>query len=181
MNCWKSFNISKEVGLNRVYMISLLLGITSFIFLYLPYSMIHSSHRTQDHGMLPITIALFLLPAIHRLMHIIPLILLNKRVQVYWKFKKGILPSFDYRTLSGLSKGTSITKALAPTLLLTVPGLVSSYAFPSYFPYILLFTSVNIGLSFTDFLCVKQFIKAPKKCVIENAKDDYDILIQKYK
>lgn len=181
LNCWKSFNITKDLGSNRIYILSLMLGVLSFIFLYLPFAMIHQNHQVKDHGMLPVAIALFLLPTIHKLMHMIPLVLLHKRIRVRWKLKKGFLPTFSYRTFSSLSKRTSIIMALAPTLLLTIPGLITSYVFPGYYAYIILFTSVNIGLSFTDFICVRQFVRAPKQCIIENVKDGYDILIDKYK
>ncbi|MFC0523494.1 DUF3267 domain-containing protein [Pontibacillus salicampi] len=179
LSCWKSFNITKEFGSDRIYLMSLILGTLSFIFLYLPASMYHQNHTMEEYGLLPITVALFMLPAVHKLMHLLPLVLLNKRLRIRWKLKRGIFPTFSYRTQASLSKGTSILMALTPTLFLTIPGLVTSYMFPSYFAYIILFTSVNIALSFTDFLCVRQFLLAPKKCIIENAKDGYDILIHK--
>ncbi|KGP72260.1 DUF3267 domain-containing protein [Pontibacillus yanchengensis] len=181
LNCWKSFNITKEFGSNRIYLLSLILGTFSFILLYLPVSMLHQHQAVKDYGLFPIAVALFLLPTIHKLMHMIPLLLLNKRVRIRWKLKRGILPTFTYRTFSTLSKKTSILMALAPTLFLTIPGIVTSYVFPNYYAYILVFTAVNIGMSFTDFLCVRQFLLAPKKCIIENAKDGYDILIDRYK
>ncbi|GGD23879.1 DUF3267 domain-containing protein [Pontibacillus salipaludis] len=181
LNCWKSFNITKEFGSNRIYLLSSILGVISFILLYVPLAMVHQSHQVHDYGLLPLAASLFLLPAIHKLMHMIPLVLLNKRVRVRWKLKRGVMPTFSYRTCSTLSKTTSIMVALAPTVLLSVPGLITSFVFPNYFAYIILFTAVNIGLSFTDFLCVNQFMRAPKQCIIENVRDGYDILIDKYK
>ncbi|KGX92603.1 hypothetical protein N781_14830 [Pontibacillus halophilus JSM 076056 = DSM 19796] len=178
LNCWKTVNINKDFGSDRIFMVSFLLGTFSFMFLYVPFSMIHHQPALEDHGLLPLALALFLLPSIHKLTHILPLVLLNKRVRVQWKFKRGFLPTFRYRANSALSKKTSILMALAPTLLLTIPGLIACYVFPNYFAYILLFTCINIGLSFFDFLCVRHFLRAPRKCIIENAKDGYDILIQ---
>ncbi|MBN8233637.1 DUF3267 domain-containing protein [Halobacillus kuroshimensis] len=181
MNCWKSVNINKEFGLNRVYIMSILTGLLSFLILYLPFSMIHATHDMNDHGFIPLLVILFFLPSIHRLMHMLPLMLSYKRLRVHFKFRKRCVPTFSYQCKTRLSKPMSMTMALAPTFLITVPTLVMSYVFPNYFAYLVLFASVNIGLSFSDFLYVSHFAKAPKKCIIENAKDGYDILIHQPK
>jgi hypothetical protein len=179
MNCWKTVNINKEFGLNRVYFMSFLTGLLSFMLLYLPLSMFHGTHDMKDHGFLPLLVILFFLPAMHRLMHILPLILFYKRLRVKFRFRKRFIPTFTYQCKSKLSKQTSIMMALAPTLFITVPAIVMSCVFPNYYAYLILFAAVNIGLSFSDFLYLNYFAKAPRKCIIENAKEGYDILIQR--
>ncbi|MBA2174568.1 DUF3267 domain-containing protein [Halobacillus locisalis] len=180
MNCWKSVNINKEFGLNRVYLMSFLTGLLSFLLLYLPLSMYHGTHDVKDHGFLPLLIILFFLPSMHRLMHILPLVLFYKRFKVKFKFKKRFIPTFSYQCMSKLSKRTSMIMALAPTLFITVPALVTSMVFPNYFAYLVIFAAVNIGLSFSDFLYVHYFAKAPRECIIENAKEGFDILIRQH-
>ncbi|MFD1017754.1 DUF3267 domain-containing protein [Thalassobacillus hwangdonensis] len=179
MNCWKTVNIDKDFGLNRIYLISFLTGLLSFLMLYIPYSIFHGAHDVKDHGFLPLVVILFFLPILHRMMHLLPLILTYKKVKVKWKFKRRLYPTFHYRCHSKLSKRTSILMALAPTLFITLPSLSMGYVFPNYFAYFVLFASVNIGLSFPDFLYINHFMRAPKQCIIENAKDGYDILIQR--
>ncbi|WP_181349239.1 DUF3267 domain-containing protein [Thalassobacillus sp. CUG 92003] len=178
INCVKSVNINKDIGINRIYLMSFLTGLVSFLFLYLPFSMAHSTHDVKDHGFLPLVIILFFLPAIHRLMHIVPLLLTNKRLRMKFKFKRRLIPTFVYQCKSTLSKQTSLLMALSPTLFITLPGLVMGYVLPDYFAYFVLFSAVNIGLSFSDFLYIHYFMKAPRKCIIENAKEGYDILVQ---
>ncbi|RWZ55228.1 DUF3267 domain-containing protein [Halobacillus fulvus] len=178
MNCWKTVNINKEFGLNRVYFLSFLTGLLSFILLYLPVSMFHGTHDMNDHGFLPLLIILFFLPSMHRLMHILPLAMVYKKFHVQFKFRKRIIPTFTYQCKSKLSKKTSIMMALSPTFLITVPALVASSVFPNYYAYFIIFAAVNIGLSFSDFLYLNYFAKAPKKCIIENAKEGYDILVR---
>ncbi|KGX85273.1 DUF3267 domain-containing protein [Pontibacillus litoralis] len=179
LSCWKSFNINKEFGSNRLYLMSLLLGILSFILLYIPVSIYHQNHQLVDYGLIPLVITLFLLPMLHKLMHIVPLVFVNKRVRIRWKIKYWGGPTFTYMPYQPLSKKTSIFTALGPTLLLTIPGLISSFVFPSFHAYIVLLTSVNIAFSLSDFICVRQFLIAPKQCIIENGRDSYDILIRK--
>lgn len=177
MNCWKTVNVTREVGTNRINLISFLLGLLSFIVLFLPFSIIHQSNNMKDHGIFPLLIGLALLPIAHKLMHILPLILTNKRLKLKWHFIKGLIPICTLLTQTKTSKQITIFFLLAPTIFLTVPGLIASYLFPNYFAYCLIFTAFNIGLSYTDFLYAIRLIKAPKKCIVENAKDGYDILV----
>ncbi|MDL4842754.1 DUF3267 domain-containing protein [Aquibacillus rhizosphaerae] len=177
MNCWKTVNVNREVGINRIYLISLLLGLLSFIFLYIPFSIIHQSNNFKDHGIFPLLIGLALLPLVHKLTHILPLILTNKKVKIKWRLKSKFFPVFFLSTKTKMSKQTSIFTLLAPTLFLTIPGLISSYLFVDYFAYFLIFTAVNIGLSFTDFIYASKFLSAPRKCIVENDDDGYDILV----
>ncbi|WP_407272878.1 DUF3267 domain-containing protein [Radiobacillus sp. PE A8.2] len=177
MNCWKTVNVSREFGHNRIYIISLILGLLSFIFLYLPFSMIHHSNSFQDHGVLPLLLGMLALPMMHKMMHILPLIIGNKKIKVKMRMRMRCIPIFSYLTKSKMSKRMSVLALLAPTIFITIPGLIASYIFVEYYAYIILFTSINIGLSFTDFIYAIHMMKAPRKCIIENAKDGYDILI----
>ncbi|MCP3026755.1 DUF3267 domain-containing protein [Halobacillus sp. A5] len=178
MNCWKSVNINKEFGLNRVYLLSFLTGLMSFLVLYLPFSIMHGTEDVKDHGFLPLVIILLFLPSIHRLMHILPLLLAYKKVRVNFAFANRMTPTFAYQCKSKLSKSMSILMALSPTFFITAPAIVMSFALPGYFAYLVILAAVNIGLSFSDYLYLNQFIRAPRQCIIENAKDGYDILVR---
>ncbi|MDY0406245.1 hypothetical protein P5G51_013360 [Virgibacillus sp. 179-BFC.A HS] len=80
MNCWKSINMTKEYGLHRLYFISFLTGLLSFIVLYVPVSMIHGVHPVKEIGMIGFCVAMLCLPIIHAMMHILPLFLIKKRI-----------------------------------------------------------------------------------------------------
>lgn len=179
MNCWKTVNLSREYGANRIYLVSLLNGMLSFIILYLAFSMIHQPGTFKDHGLFPLLLGIAALPALHKLIHILTLISIKKRVKIRLKKKFGFIPSLSFLTKSKMSKSTSLAVLLAPTFCLTVVGILSSYFFAEYYVYFLIFTAVNVGCSSTDYLYIHQMLKAPKRCVIENARDGYDILVQR--
>ncbi|WP_099157336.1 DUF3267 domain-containing protein [Virgibacillus ndiopensis] len=178
MNCWKSININKEFGLNRIYFISFLIGLTTFIFLYVPFSIIHDSTNVNESGIIPFTAAIIMLPVLHSFMHILPLIMMKKRTKLNYKLKSRIKPSFTYFPMAYLTKPVSLFVALAPTLFITLPGLIASYLFHDFYVYILLFTSIHIGFSFMDFLYAIHIIKAPKRAFIENGNGGFDILVK---
>jgi len=177
MNCYKSINITKEIGQNRLLIISMLIGILSFIILYVPYSLHHTSHMNQT-GLLPFLAILVFLPSIHSCMNILPLIIMQKRIKVHYKRKNKFFPAFNYYTASHLSKKAALACAIAPTLFITIPGLIASLLFPAFFVYILLLTCIHIGVTYIDFLRIKYIIKAPKRAFIQNVDDGFDILLK---
>jgi hypothetical protein len=178
-SCWKTVNITREFGSGRIYISSCLFGVFAFILLFLPYSLLHQNNAIVDHGFLPVLLMLIVLPMVHNLTHVIPLILFNKKVKIRWRFELGFIPTFSFQPKKSLSKTGSILVWLAPTILLTIPGLIGGSVLPNYYPYVILFIAINIGMSFKDFIYVKHFLKAPKKCLIEKAKEGFDILVLK--
>lgn len=181
MNCWKSINLAKDFGRNRLFLMSSLITLFSFILLYVVITMAQgSTAKVSEIGILPFFLFLMLLPMVHSSMHILPLILMNKRMKIVFKFKNRCFPVFYYYTKYHLTKKAYLLATIAPTALLTIPGVVASYYFYSYSVYILLLTSVNIGIAFIDLLYICQLWKAPKCSLIENNEDGngLDILIQ---
>ncbi|MGJ9459326.1 DUF3267 domain-containing protein [Oceanobacillus sp. CF4.6] len=176
MNCWKSINISKEIGQNRLMLISIIIGVLAFVLLFVPISLLHGLTSINEAGIIPFIIALLLLPIIHAFMNMLPLIMMQKRIKIYFKSKVKWFPSFH--TEAHLSKLESLMVSLAPTLFITIPGLVASLVFPNDYVYILLFTCIHIGITSIDFLFVHHIIKAPKRAYIQNVHDGLDILLK---
>ncbi|MFU0788668.1 DUF3267 domain-containing protein [Cerasibacillus sp. JNUCC 74] len=181
MNCWKSINLTKEFGRNRLFIVSSLIALSAFIFLYVLISMLQgASTKVSEAGMVPFLLLLVLLPTIHSCMHILPLIMMNKRIKIIFKLKNKCFPVFYYYTKYHLTKKAYTLVAIAPTILLIIPGVVASYYFNHYTVYILLLTSIHIGLAFMDLLNICYLWRAPKQSLIENKGEEngFDILIR---
>lgn len=178
MNCWKSINLVKEFGYNRLLIVSFLVGLLAFIVLFVPISITHGTNHVNQSGLLPFALSILFLPTVHSLTHILPLIIMKKRIKVLYKTKSWIIPVFNYYTKYHLTKKASLLVTIAPTLLITIPAIVASWVYADYYVYILLFTAVHIGISFLDILYVSYIIKAPKRAYIENSNNGFDILIK---
>lgn len=178
MNCWKSINFTKEFGVNRLYFLSFLIGLMSFVFLFVPFSSIQGTTHVNEFGIIPFLGLVILLPTIHSFMHILPLIMMNKRTKIYFNLKKSMIPTCKYHPKTFLSKTTSLMMAIAPTLFITLPGIVASLVFTDYYVYILLLTAIHIGASFTDYLYIVHVIKAPKRAFIEKENEGFAILVR---
>lgn len=178
MNCWKSINFTKEFGLNRLYFLSFLIGLLSFVFLYVPFSSIHGTTHVNELGIVAFFGLIILMPTIHSFMHILPLTMMNKRTKIYFNLKKSIIPTFKYHAKTFLSKPMSLMAASAPILFITIPGIFASLIFAEYYVYILLFTAIHIGASFTDYLYILHITKAPKHAFIESEYEGFTILVK---
>lgn len=177
MNCWKSVNLNKQYGMKWINLISCFTSLLTFILLYVPFSMLHLGNPINDSGMILFVIALILLPTLHSLLHILPLIMINRRIKLVINRKKG-LPIFTFYADARLNKYAYIVSALTPTIVITIPGIIVSLLFPSIYVYFLLITSINIGLSFIDFLTIKHILKAPRHAIVEKDDQGFDILLK---
>ncbi|WP_035512596.1 DUF3267 domain-containing protein [Halalkalibacillus halophilus] len=178
MTCWKSFNLTKEFGQNRLRILSVFTAILSFIILFVPFSIMFQHVEIHEPGLWKILIALFILPMLHKLAHVFPTIFTNKDVHLRWAFKYKYIPFLRLKVKSSLSKRTSIIMTLAPTVMITIPLLIGAIVFPTFYPILIILTAIHIGISLSDWLILSYFVQAPKQCVVEKSKNNYDILIQ---
>ncbi|SEP80572.1 DUF3267 domain-containing protein [Piscibacillus halophilus] len=178
MTCWKSINVSKELGYNRLVILSTLLGLTTFLFMYVPFSIIYSGVTIKAPSIYIVLSSLILIPLLHKLTHAIPIMFTDKEFHFRWGFKYKYIPILRIQMKSSLSKRTSILTMLAPTLKITVPLMLALIGFPMYFPIIILCLALNIGISLQDLIALGYFVKAPRNSIIEKSQENYDILIK---
>ncbi|TQS76602.1 DUF3267 domain-containing protein [Ornithinibacillus gellani] len=177
MNCWKSYNLNKEFGINRIIIMSAFVALASFILLYVPISTFHGTQNAKDTGIYFFIIAIIFLFPMHTFMHMLPLIILKKSVKPAI-LNHSKLPLFTYYANEPLAKNISLFVTLAPTICITLPLLAASIILADYYVYVLLIAALHIGITYTDFLYVAQIYKAPKQAYVENDVDGFDILIK---
>ncbi|GAB4073908.1 DUF3267 domain-containing protein [Barrientosiimonas marina] len=179
MNCWKIINLDKKFGMNRLHSQSLLIGLLTFIFLYIPLSVKHGTANLNESGIIPFILAILFLPAMHTFVHMLPLMILNKRTRLIYKRNMIFFPVTNYYTKKYLTKKASLLATAAPTLLITIPGILGSWLFSTYYVYFLIFTAAHIALSFKDILYMAYISKSPKHAYIENSSDEIVILVNR--
>jgi len=171
--------MNKEYGQERRYFVSFLIGILSFMLLYVPISIFHHQAFTNDKVFvfIPFVVIFLLMPTIHSCLHILPSLFLGSSIRITLKWKFKVFPVFYFCTKSHLSKPLSLFISLAPTLLLTLPGIVASFAYKEFYVYTLILTAANLGLSLKDFIYAGHLMRAPKRSRITNRVSGIDILI----
>ncbi|MBD8067723.1 DUF3267 domain-containing protein [Bacillus sp. PS06] len=177
MTCWKTINLSREYGFHRIVIVSLLATLMTFILLYLPLNLLYSNTSLNEDGLLLFILSLFIIFPIHKLLHSVPLLLFRKKVKFSIERSVFSLPLLSVRPNCSLSKPLMITVLLTPFVCVTGLMLYSCALFPEYIHYFSIITAVHLGVCVTDFILLKQFIKAPRSCIVEEIENGYDILI----
>lgn len=178
MTCWKTINLHKDYGFHRITMISFISMLLAFIMFYLPMNLIYSSVKPNGDGVFHFILAVALIYPIHELLHAIPLWLTKKQVKINIRRKYSFVPIVSARSKHSLSKSLVILVLVTPFLFITGAMLIGCILFQSYIHYFTIIAAINFGLSITDFFYLKQFIKAPRSCLVEDIEGGYDILVK---
>jgi hypothetical protein len=179
MNCWKSVNIIKEYGIERILFLALFGIFSFFTVFYLTYSMLYPSAYLADLGVFFLFFLLLAIAPFHKLMHCVPLWMVGKKAKL--KIKLGLeiyRPTMACCIPSRLSRNLTIIVVLFPFLSITFLTCVGAFLIPAYMHYFAIFSAINFGYSITDFIYALKLYKAPKHSFIEDHEDGFDILIK---
>lgn len=177
MTCWKTINLSREYGFHRIVIVSLLTTLITFILLYLPLNLVYSNIPLTEDGLVLFVLTLFIIFPIHKLLHSFPLLVLRKQVKISIERTIFSLPIISVRPKCMLSKPLIITVLITPFVSVTGLMLYGCALFPQYIHYFAIITAVHLGFCVSDFILLKQIIKAPRSCIVEEIENGYDVLI----
>ncbi|TXC89716.1 DUF3267 domain-containing protein [Metabacillus litoralis] len=178
MNCWKTINLSKDVGLHRISFISMLTMICVFILTYLPINLFFSKVHLKDGHFLMFVLLMVSMIPIHKILHALPLLLCGCRVEMKIKFYY-MFPSFQLKACNGIKKHNMLISLLTPFIVFTTVFLYGSILFPAYMHYFSIAMAFHIGLCVPDFIFIKHLLLAPRSCFVEEFDDGFEVLVQK--
>jgi hypothetical protein len=176
MNCWKSINIRRDYGTLRITLFSIIVMLSYFIIFYLIFSAFHHEKKFFELGLLPFLLGLCIILPLHKLIHLLPLLLSKTKIEFsFSKNKKLPLPCFLIE--EKVPKNITMLSMLLPFVSLTLIAIIGSILFPNFFHYFAIFSAINLGISVIDLLFIYQISQAPSHAVIENSKVGIDILV----
>ncbi|MBD1380712.1 DUF3267 domain-containing protein [Metabacillus arenae] len=177
MNCWKTINLSKDFGFQRLLLISLITMISAFISFYVPLNFIHSNVQLQEDHFLLFMCFIFITFIVHKLLHFIVLIACGQKVSLKMEMLL-FYPQLRIRACHSISKNLMLLSLVTPFVILTPIFLWASVYFPQYYHYFAMLAAFHTGCCVPDFIYIRQLVFAPKYSLVEEDKDDFEILIQ---
>lgn len=178
MNCWKSFNINKQYGNHKIFILSILTMLFSFILIYTFISTGITSVRLNDnHVVLFLLIMLFMYP-VHKLFHLLPLLITGKKTKIHSE-TFFFVPIITIKIIEPIRKWLFVLTLIMPFVLFTTIVSFCMVQFPSYAHYLTILLSFHIGLCVSDFITLKNILYSPPKCLIEEFEDDIQLLVRK--
>ncbi|GGH88096.1 asparagine N-glycosylation enzyme membrane subunit Stt3 [Pullulanibacillus pueri] len=177
MNCWKSFNITKDLGSLKLTIFSIL-GLISF---YIVFNL--SFHREASHNDLSLLnvitfiVLLMLILPIHKLLHGAPIWLAGKKADLVIERNRWF-PIVYCQIKGPISKYLAIISLGCPAIVVTFIMILLALIFPSQMNEYAFIGAINFGLSVFDILYLLHLFSAPTHAFIEDDRDCCRILIK---
>ncbi|MFJ7971917.1 DUF3267 domain-containing protein [Psychrobacillus sp. NPDC096389] len=176
MHCWKTINVKKQYGLERLFLLSSLLVIIVFSFAYVLLGIINDTHKSDDY-FLVFTLAFLSIYPLHKLLHFIPLYKLRDKVKIINKKQFGFLPTVSVRVVEPINKNRFIFSLLAPFIFINLVLIIGALLIPIFSHYFTMLFAYHCGICLIDLIYVKHLSKSPKSAYIEETEAGFEILI----
>lgn len=180
VNCWKTINMSKQYGFQRMAFLSIITMLFTFIFLYVPitYFFIPASAFYDKHFHFFI-FGIILLYPLHKMMHYLPIAHLGAKVRKRIEWKYGIYPIIHIRVSEPISKPLFLLSLFFPFIIISFFFVCLCLLLPNYIHYFTILSAFHVGICVPDFIYGKNIVRAPKQCFIEENDEGFEILINK--
>ncbi|AQQ52552.1 hypothetical protein B0X71_05205 [Planococcus lenghuensis] len=176
MHCWKTINMKKKYGRERIFLLSALAGLGVFVTFYIPMAALYSAPLSDQH-FLYFLIALAALYPLHKLLHFLPLMGCRNCVQIRIRKHFGILPEVEFRVQDPVNKVRFLITLLTPFVVLNTVLLVASFIYPAFSHYWALLLGFHCGLCMIDLMYFRYALRSPKHALIEETDTGYEILV----
>ncbi|AZB42236.1 DUF3267 domain-containing protein [Bacillus sp. FJAT-42376] len=178
MNCWKTIDLSKDYGFQRLFLYFIFASITAFIALYLPLSMVDARQKLDAGHIFYFLLILILILPVHKLLHALPLILCGNVPKMKMEYA-AMIPIIRLKPCVKLSKQVMLATLLLPFFILTAACIQASLIMPEYVHYFCLAAALHIGWCVPDLIYARQVMAAPRTCMVEEDRNALEILIEK--
>jgi len=177
MNCLNSFNLYKDFGTVRLFLLSFL-GMIGYYIVYnlVCNGLIEARETVPFHFFIYFACALVVYP-LHKILHGIPFWITGYKASLTIE-RTGILPRM-YCVISGaIPKRVYFLGMLFPLIFVTSVLSLLSVLFSTGILYYSVIGTINFGLGVCDLLCMVRLVSAPKHAFIEEDRDSLRILIK---
>jgi len=177
MNCWKTINLQKQYGMQRLFIISSLTMLITFLFLYVPFTAYFSQNRLNDNYFLLFLFCMLITYPVHKLLHYLPMIPLGKKIKKMFYIHYYIFPVISFRAQDPIKKWNFLLASVTPFIVLNAVFIGGCFLFTHYVHYFLILFAYHFGICVPDFIRMKTLWKAPSNCFVEENEDGFEILI----
>lgn len=177
MHCWKSIDIIRNGEFYRKFLISAIISLSVFIFLYIPINLMYVEQLHDDYFYL-LLIGILLIYPVHKVTHIFPLLRHRKHLSFELTRYFYILPVMQVKIEEPIKKMTFVRSLLYPFIFINMLLIIGGFLFPYYIHYFIILIAYHTGICTNDFIYVKHLLLAPKNSYIEESDQAYKILLK---
>lgn len=176
MHCWKTINVKKQYGFDRLFMISALFGLAVFMASYIGLAIVYATPLSDQYFLL-FLLALLVIYPLHKILHFLPLIGCHKSLKLIIRKQMKICPAILLHINEPVPKTRFLLSLAAPFLVLNAALVVSSTLMPAYSHYFAMLLAYHCGLCLTDIIYLRNLARSPKHALIEETDTGFEILV----
>lgn len=176
MHCWKTINVKKEYGFNRLFTFAVIAGAGVFTAFYVLLNLLYSTPLSDSYFLIFILSILAVYP-LHKLCHFLPLIGSRKCLQFILRKQLGLVPGISLHVKEPVAKTRFLLALLTPFLLLNSLFILLSAFFPAYIHYLAILLAYHCSLCLTDLIYIRHLLRTPKHALIEETETGFEILV----
>ena len=176
LHCWKTINVKKQYGFDRIFMLSSLLVLAVFSFFYVMLEILNDN-PLSDERFTVFLLSFTLLYPTHKAFHFLPVIRYRNRIRFSIKTQFGFMPILAIRIKEPVPKELFLFALLAPFFIINSILIAGAFMFPEFGHYFTMLLAYHCGLCLIDLLYIKNLARSPKKALIEETETGYEILI----
>lgn len=176
MHCWKTINLKKQYGFDRLFTLSTITAFGVFMVFYI-FMDIFFSAQLSDRHFAAFMLAMAAVYPIHKLCHFLPLLKCRKSVRLVIKKRFGFLPLISLRVNEPVPKMHFILSLVMPFFLVNGLILMVALSMPAFSHYFAMLFAYHFGLCLTDLIYMRHLAKSPKDALIEETENGFEILL----
>ncbi|HSI67590.1 MAG TPA: DUF3267 domain-containing protein [Planococcus sp. (in: firmicutes)] len=176
MHCWKTINVKKQYGFDRLFTLSMLTGFGVFMVFYIVIGIFFSADLSDQYFLAFILSVIAIYP-IHKFCHFFPLLKSRQCVRLVIKKRFGFLPLISLRVNEPVPKMQFILSLITPFILINSLILLLALSFPTFSHYFAMLFAYHVGLCLTDLIYMKNLARSPKDALIEETENGFEILL----
>lgn len=176
MHCWKTINVKKQYGFDRLFMMSALIGVGVFISFYITLNIVYTD-PLSDQYFLPFILAILGIYPLHKVCHFIPLFGCRKCIRLILTKQMGLMPIITLKIAEPVAKKRFILTLVTPFFLINAAIVVLSVWMPSFSHYFAMLLAYHCALCVPDLIYMRNLARSPKHALIEETDTGFEILV----
>ncbi|MFE8696277.1 DUF3267 domain-containing protein [Cytobacillus sp. FJAT-53684] len=178
MNCWKTINYNKHYGSHRLFFMSSLTMLLTFIIIYGPVQHLAGTTSFHDNYFLLFIMSLWIMYPLHKLFHYLPIAHLGEKVSKLVTIKYGLFPIIQTKVCEPIAKWLFVIALFTPFVVINSILVWACFLFPHYVHYFTILLAFHVGICFSDLVRAKNVLSAPNHSYIEENEDGLEILLR---
>lgn len=176
MHCWKTVNLKKQYGFDRLFFMSALIGAAVFTSYYMLLAITYAD-PLSDQNFLLFVVGMLAIYPVHKLLHLVPLFGSRKCLKISIRKQLKLCPTISLYIKDPVQKSRFMLALVMPFVVINGIIIVLSIMWPAYSHYFAILLAYHSALCVTDLIYMRKLARSPRHALIEETDTGFEILV----